>query len=641
MSTLPNTFRRLSITPNKQQQLQVPSSATKKQLKIQYNQCVTEARELEKNYSDNYEKLMKCVSLYRQAYSLFDHDKKLEKKIQTLQRLLDEEFEENRNPNVIDLDTPPRPAQKKTTTTTVATVNRFTLQQDGFIYDSKSKVYRLPATNTTTTATDKDNNQWSESILPYKLPAAIYSKLYPYQRDSIKWFWYKHCESTQKKLTSGGILGDDMGLGKTVQVTAYLCGLFYSKLVDHVVIGMPVSVLQNWKKEFAKWAPKITVYMFHQLSKNQREDTLCEFSDTGGVLLTTYGMITSQVDLFVRSFKDYEYRFDYIFLDEGHKVKNANIQLSQCLRKLPIGVSKFILTGTPIQNNLMEMWALFDYIFDGKLLGTSKTFKSEFDSKIVRGQEKDADDFERQLGAQLSEKLRTIIAPYFLRREKSVVLNASSSVSISKKNDLICWIKNTEKQNQIYSTFLESADVRAVLNKSQSALAAITVLKQICSHPNLLAANSRKSTHVKDMIQDSGKLQFLEILLKQLFSEKRRVLIFSQSVQMLHIVSKLLDLHNYTHLQIDGTITDSRERQRLIDSFNAPNSKHFCFLLTSQVGGFGITLTSADRVVLFDPSWNPAVDSQAVDRAYRIGQTKNVIVYRLITCGTIEEKVSS
>ena len=267
---------------------------------------------------------------------------------------------------------------------------------------------------------------------------------------------------------------DDMGMGKTIQVIAFLSGLFRSKLAKHVMIVMPVSVIVNWEKEFAKWAPHIRVDVFHGLSPKQRDRFLddLEGSRSGGVCLTTYGMVTSQIDALASR----PIWWDAIILDEGHKIKNPNIQVSKSLRRIK-SRRRFILSGTPIQNNLHEMWSLFDYIFEGKFLGSSKNFKLEFENKIVRASEKDASLFEKQLGEEIAEQLRQLIKPFCLRREKKHVLpqipsqapdatsvskKGCSSQVISQKNDFIVWVKLSKKQIRIYQDFLNSQDVKNV-----------------------------------------------------------------------------------------------------------------------------------------------------------------------------------
>jgi SNF2 family DNA or RNA helicase len=289
--------------------------------------------------------------------------------------------------------------------------------------------------------------------------------------------------------------------------------------------------------------------------------------------------------------------------------------LSQSLRRVKADVCRYILTGTPVQNSLEELWSLYDWIFEGRLLGSKKTFKSQFESKIVRASEKDASVYEIKLGREISRKLRELIEPHFLRREKSVVLKDNAKVTISNKNDLVMWIRNTDHQLNIYSEFLDGDMVRQVLKNSECVLAAITYLKQICSHPDLLKTEE-KSASVSKMIKKSGKMSVLNSILKQLFQvesdQDHKLLLFSQSTCMLDMIEDIMRAHDLGFLRIDGSISDSRERQRLIDTFNDPDQDAYqVFLLTSQVGGVGITLTAADRVIIYDSSWNPAIDVSA------------------------------
>ena len=367
----------------------------------------------------------------------------------------------------------------------------------------------------------------------------------------------------------------------------------------------------------------------------------------------------------------------------GHKIKNPSSQISKCLHAIP-SARRVILSGTPIQNSLDEMWALFDFACQGRLLGTKETFKIEFASRIVHATDRGATIEQRNLGSKAAQKLRDIIAPHFLRRDKASVMGKASTdtiaeddkspaMSLQRKNDFVVWTYLSKTQTTLYENFLESDKVKELLNSTKSPLAALTVLKKVCDHPSLLlnyhsyrkelgiddmgqgeedsdvvqealiqstqlAANqpALEISSVSQLVGSSGKLQFLQGLMDDLVVHGHRCLIFSQSRKMLDIIERVLA--QYKLVRIDGTLTNPADRQKRVDAFNQDPSIN-AFLLTTQVGGVGLTLTGADRVVIFDPSWNPATDAQAVDRAYRIGQAKNVIIYRLITCGTIEEKI--
>ncbi|KAL3857456.1 hypothetical protein ACJMK2_012126 [Sinanodonta woodiana] len=506
----------------------------------------------------------------------------------------------------------------------------------------------------------------------------LYNGLYVHQKEGIKWLW------TLYRRRKGGILGDDMGLGKTIQVIAFLSGMFDMDKIKSVLIVVPVSLMTNWEKEFTKWAPGICLTFYHGTSKKEKERALMKVQRRGGVCLTTYGtVVTSSEQLSQQDRK--EFIWDYVILDEGHKIKNPT--------KTTKGVhaigakNRIILTGTPIQNNLRELWALFDFLHQGSLLGTARTFKMEYENPITRARERDATAGEKRLGMEMAESLKTIISPYFLRRTKMEVTagvktepndnddNIADGLtetslkmpSFTRKNDLIVWLSLTATQLKIYQDFLSLESVKELLMTNKSPLVALTVLKKICDHPRLLSTRAcaqlglegdenidddmleapegyesaaNRIQHIDDDIltNHSGKMIFLVKLLDQVKSEGHRCLIFSQSRKMLDIIEKVIKNRGHKIMRLDGTVTQVADREQRIRKFQSDDS-YSVFLLTTQVGGVGITLTAADRVIIFDPNWNPATDAQAVDRAFRIGQDKNVIIYRLITCGTVEEKI--
>ncbi|XP_061162866.1 DNA excision repair protein ERCC-6-like [Saccostrea echinata] len=524
---------------------------------------------------------------------------------------------------------------------------------------------------------DEDDEEPSESGGMVHMGNSFYlykdlvKNLYAHQKQGVMWMWGLH----QKR--KGGILGDDMGLGKTIQVIAFLSGLFDMQKVHSVMIVMPVSVIGNWDKELKKWAPGIKVESYHG-SKKEKERSLAKIRRKGGILLTSYGLIVTSWEMMSQQ-DGRPFKWDYLILDEGHKIKNPT-KTTKGVHQIPAS-HRILLTGTPIQNNLREMWSLFDFVHQGTLLGTARTFKMEFDTPITRARERDATANERRLGMEMAESLKQIISPYFLRRTKAEVidkeekdeLDVSSSAkslkmpSMTRKNDLILWLFLTPDQQRIYSDFLSLDSVKELLMTKKSPLVALTVLKKICDHPRLLsrracaqlgldgehalddsaleseeghqcAANEIKNMPDNVLIQESGKLIVIMDLLDQMKREGHRCLVFSQSRKMLDIIQQLISNRGHKVMRLDGTITQLSERDRRIATFQEDMS-YSAFLLTTQVGGVGLTLTAADRVIIYDPSWNPATDAQAVDRVFRIGQDKNVVIYRLITCGTVEEKI--
>ncbi|KAH9309094.1 hypothetical protein KI387_037005, partial [Taxus chinensis] len=426
----------------------------------------------------------------------------------------------------------------------------------------------------------------------------------------------------------------------------------------------------------------------------------------GGILLTTYDVVRNNWRA-IRG--DYEgsdgsgdasednIMWDYVILDEGHIIKNPNTQRAISLREIP-SKHRIIISGTPIQNNLREMWALFDFCFPG-LLGDKRDFKERYEHPILRANDKKASQRQKWIGSKAAEDLRNKIQPYFLRRMKSEVFlecRDSTNTKLAKKDDIIVWLKLTEYQRQVYTAYLKSeAAAKAYKQKETSdddseddgkkiksskgrALAALTVLKKICDHPGLLTKRATEDIaegmdsmfgdedddvaeemqaevsfagEIAESLANNGdsedgqrrnrimscKITFLMALLDNLIAEEHRVLIFSQTRKMLDIIQDEVKSKGYDFRRIDGTLK-ACDRAKLVNEFQASDTIPI-FLLTSQVGGLGLTLTGADRVVVVDPAWNPSTDNQSVDRAYRIGQLRNVLVYRLMTCGTIEEKI--
>ncbi|KAG5450515.1 DNA excision repair protein ERCC-6-like [Clonorchis sinensis] len=538
-----------------------------------------------------------------------------------------------------------------------------------------------------------------------RLPRALYEKLYEYQKDGVKWLWDLHTRAP------GGILADDMGLGKTVQVIAFLSGLFISssKRLTALIL-MPVSVLVTWEAELKRWAPALRVVVFHDGNRSQRLRSLSMIQRNGGIVLTTYGMVAAGAEDLIVDFHANpqfmsaklsnlegrmapEFVWDYLILDEAHKIKNPSAKTTKAVLSIA-AEHRVLLTGTAVQNNLLELWSLYNCTHSGRLLGRMQTFKNEYEKPIKRAREKDASRAERAHGQLMAQSLRRIIDPYFLRRTKEEILpsgvDKKASVSpadpdiglvtpvepMPKKTELVLWIYLREVQERSYRDFLELDQVKELLigTTRRSPLMELLILKKLCDHPRLLSPHQcaslnlevtsvpdeRYSKHslppASQLVQESGKLMFLSLLMSSFLREKQpgsgtvpKTLIFSQSIRFLDMAEKvILSINNrpettsqfrgHRVLRLDGRLTKVEERLDVIRLFERDPS-YTVMLLTTQVGGVGLTLTAASRVIILDPSWNPATDAQAVDRAYRIGQKSDVIVYRLLTCGTVEEKI--
>uniref|UniRef100_A0A0E0PG75 Uncharacterized protein n=1 Tax=Oryza rufipogon TaxID=4529 RepID=A0A0E0PG75_ORYRU len=489
--------------------------------------------------------------------------------------------------------------------------------------------------------------------------------------DDVGW---EKTEDFKMEPTGTGILGDDMGLGKTMQVSAFLAGLFHSCLIKRVLVVAPKTLLTHWTKELSVVGLKDKIRDYSGPNANARNYELKYAFKEGGILLTTYDIVRNNFKMikgnFTNDFDDEEETlWNYVILDEGHIIKNPKTQRAQSLFEIPC-VHRIVISGTPIQNNLKEMWALF-YFCCPEVLGDKEQFKARYEHAIIQGNDKNATNRQKHIGSNVAKELRERIKPYFLRRMKNEVFLDSGTgedKKLAKKNELIIWLKLTSCQRQLYEAFLNSELVHSSMQGSP--LAAITILKKICDHPLLLTKKAaegvlegmdamlnnqemgmveKMAMNLADMAHDdddvelqvgqdvSCKLSFMMSLLQNLVSEGHNVLIFSQTRKMLNIIQEAIILEGYKFLRIDGT-TKISERERIVKDFQeGPGAP--IFLLTTQVGGLGLTLTKAARVIVVDPAWNPSTDNQSVDRAYRIGQMKDVIVYRLMTSGTIEEKI--
>lgn len=292
---------------------------------------------------------------------------------------------------------------------------------------------------------------------------------------------------------------------------------------------------------------------------------------------------------------------------------------------------RILLSGSPIQNRLVELWSLFDFVFPGRL-GTLPVFEAEFSTPISIGGYANASNIQVQTAYKCAMVLRDLIDPYLLRRVKADV-----DINLPDKTEQVLFCRLTKQQRQLYERTLASKEVKLAMEGRSKIFAAITLLRKICSHPDLLHHSLVEKPDDYGNAERSTKMQVLATLLPAWRDGGHRVLLFSQTVQMLDILETFLIKKRLTYRRMDGS-SNIRTRMALIDEFN-DDSDIFCFLLTTKVGGLGVNLTGADRVVLFDPDWNPSTDLQARERAWRVGQKREVIVYRLLVSGTIEEKI--
>ncbi|XP_050195154.1 DNA excision repair protein ERCC-6 isoform X1 [Myiozetetes cayanensis] len=477
----------------------------------------------------------------------------------------------------------------------------------------------------------------------FKVPGFLFKKLFKYQQTGVRWLWELHCQQ------AGGILGDEMGLGKTIQIIAFLAGLSYSNMrtrgsnyryqgLGPTVIVCPATVLHQWVKEFHTWWPPFRVAVLHETGSYTKSKVklIHEIASCHGILITSYSYIRLMQD------NIHTYDWHYVILDEGHKIRNPNAAVTLACKQFRTP-HRLILSGSPMQNNLKELWSLFDFIFPGKL-GTLPVFMEQFSVPITMGGYCNASPVQVKTAYKCACVLRDTINPYLLRRMKADV---KMSLSLPDKNEQVLFCRLTEEQRQIYQDYINSKEVYQILNGDMQILLGLSTLRKICNHPDFVADSPSFSKGVPDAEVEesnqfgywrrSGKMIVVESLLKIWHKQGHRVLFFTQSRQMMQILEVFVRQRNYSYLRMDGT-TAIASRQPLVTKYNEDKSI-FLFLLTTRVGGIGVNLVGADRVIIYDPDWNPSVDTQARERAWRIGQKKEVTVYRLLTAGTIEEKI--
>lgn len=408
-------------------------------------------------------------------------------------------------------------------------------------------------------------------------------KLRNYQKDGFKWF------KNLSELEFGGILADEMGLGKTIQTIAFLS----SEKSKKTLIVAPTSLIYNWDNEFKKFSPDLKVGIFH--SNEVLIDNLKECN----IILTTYGLVRNHIE----SFKKIE--FDYCIIDEAQNIKNSLGKNTAAVKEIKSKV-RFALTGTPIENNLLELWSIFDFIMPGYLF-PRKYFEEKF------------------IGKEDMETLRLLVKHFILRRTKSEVVKELPD-KIEKK----MLISMTSEQNNIYKKYINDVKKKIKENKGNKIeiFSYLTRLRQVCLDPSIL---------FEEYTGGSGKLNVALELIEKQNKEGGKILLFSQFTSVLKKIEPMLKERNIEYLYLDGS-TSSKERINLVDDFNKKD-KIKVFLISLKAGGTGLNLTSANFVIHFDPWWNPAVEAQATDRAHRIGQKNIVEVIKLIAKGTIEEQI--
>eukprot|EP00164_Ancoracysta_twista_P007281 GFYU01010307.1.p1 GENE.GFYU01010307.1~~GFYU01010307.1.p1 ORF type:complete len:752 (-),score=246.86 GFYU01010307.1:90-2345(-) len=477
----------------------------------------------------------------------------------------------------------------------------------------------------------------TEEDLSHIQPALLTGgKLRNYQLKGLQWLISLYENGLN------GILADEMGLGKTIQTISFLAHLrSHGVWGPHLIVG-PLSTLPNWVNEFHRFAPDIPVILYHgdKAAREQlRMSRMRLMNESFPVIVTSYEIIIRDRKFLQR------YKWKYIVVDEGHRIKNMNCRLIRELKQCQ-SANRLLLTGTPLQNHLTELWSLLNFLLPD-VFENLADFENWFNFSDIGDEDRQKHIIQKEQEELIVSKLHQILQPFLLRRVKSEVEH-----SIPSKKEIIVYTHLEPIQHEYYKATLEN-NLRSLLAEknvknsgSQRLMNVLMQLRKCCNHPYLFydpdEEAAQKGGHVvtdEKLVECCGKLKMLDRLLKQLKKRGHRVLIFSQMARMLDILEDYMMLRGWGYCRLDGSTAWEDRKSQLNDFTNDNGDELFCFLLTTRAGGLGINLTAADTVILYDSDWNPHADSQASDRCHRIGQQKPVIVYRLITGNSVEVKM--
>ncbi|OIO73336.1 MAG: ATP-dependent helicase [Elusimicrobia bacterium CG1_02_37_114] len=487
---------------------------------------------------------------------------------------------------------------------------------------------------------DISNGEWLESVIEklrkpdlidsVRLPGNFTGELRPYQQKGLNWLYFLH------SLQFGACLADDMGLGKTIQLLAFLNALKANKKNPASLLIIPASLISNWVNEIHRFSPEIKYYIAHPAfekngngypnesdkdfilqpvppKRDGQDSALGRFIDKYDLVITTYSLS-----------KKYDwlktYKWNYVILDEAQAIKNPGTKQTRVVKNLDAN-NRIILTGTPIENRLSDLWSLFDFLNPG-LLGSSKEFS----------------DFSRELKDNPNgyAKLKKITSPYILRRlktDRSVISDLPDKVEMKTYSDL------SKKQVVLYGKLIE--EIKTMLESETEGikrkgliLASLMKFKQLCNHPDQYLGRDEYAE------LDSGKFLRLREICETIYEKREKVLVFTQFKEITEPLKEYLEtVFKHKGLVFHGS-TPVNKRKELVEKFQSHEYVPF-MVLSIKAGGFGLNLTAANHVIHFDRWWNPAVENQATDRVFRIGQKKNVIVHKFITRGTLEEKIDA
>ncbi|MFY2559254.1 SNF2-related protein [Corallococcus terminator] len=437
------------------------------------------------------------------------------------------------------------------------------------------------------------------------VPDGLHATLRHYQEAGLSWLWFL------RRHGLSGILADDMGLGKTVQSLSLLQKMANEEGRKPSLVVAPTSVLANWEREAERFTPGLKAMVWHGQDRKERAEDLKGMD----LVLTSYALVRRDLDQLS------QVGFRFVILDEAQNIKNADSATAQACKSLPSD-TRLALTGTPLENRLSELWSIFDFLMPG-FLGTADSFSDRYEQPIQVANDASARD-----------RLRRRIQPFILRRLKTEVAK-----DLPPKTESVAWCEMEPGQAALYREVMdesrrkvsESIEKVGFKRSRVSILAALMRLRQVCCDPRLLKMPPGT------LLPPSAKVErFLE-LVEDLVAEGHRALVFSQFTEMLELLKAEADKKGLRYLYLDGR---TKDRMGKVDEYNRPDGPPL-FFISLKAGGTGLNLTAADYVIHFDPWWNPAVEDQATDRTHRIGQTRAVISYKLITRGTVEEKILS
>lgn len=445
-----------------------------------------------------------------------------------------------------------------------------------------------------------------EKIEPATPPVGLQTSLRSYQLEGLAWLQFL------REYNLAGILADDMGLGKTLQTLAHILKEKEDGRLDRpAMVVAPTSLMDNWRDEAAKFTPTLKVLVLHGNDRFDKFPDIAQFD----LVLTTFGLLHRDEQMFR------QHKFHLVVLDESQNIKNAKT-LAAHTASLLDSRNRLCLTGTPMENHLGELWSQFNFLLPG-LLGNNRAFNKDYRKPI----EKNGDDERRAF-------LVKRITPFLLRRTKDMVAN-----ELPPKKEIVEYVEINGEQRDLYETVRLALDKKVrdeiaskgVARSQIVILEALLKLRQVCCDPRLV-----KSLDKIKPAPTSSKLETLMDLTKSKLAEGRKILVFSSFTTMLDLISEELENNKINYVRLDGSTTN---RGAVVKSFQ--NGDVPVFLISLKAGGVGLNLTAADTVIHYDPWWNPAAENQATDRAYRIGQDKEVTVYKLIAKGTVEEKIQA